>query len=77
MKKGKANGNKTLSRHPNFYRDKECKEVLERMSQHKKMIVTKKQKEEHSKYVAIVIPLVARKVGKSSRTIVAKNFAMS
>ena len=38
--KDKENGNRTLSRHPKLDRDKECKELLERMPQHKKMIVT-------------------------------------
>ena len=34
--KDKENGNRTFSRHPKLYRDKEGKEVLERMSRHKK-----------------------------------------
>ena len=41
------------------------------------MIVTTKQKEEDGKYVATVIPLVATKADKSSKTIAAKKFAMS
>ena len=73
----KTNGNKKLSRHPQLYRDKECKEVLERMSRHKKMIVATKHKEEDWKYVATVIPLVAKKDGKSLRTIATTKFAMS
>ena len=74
--KDKENGNRTLSRHPKLDRDKECKELLERMPQHKNMIVTTKQKEEDWKYVMTVIPLVATKASKSSRTIVATKFAM-
>ena len=41
------------------------------------MIVVTKQTEEDWKYVAIVIPLVVTKVGKSLRTIAATKFAMS
>ena len=41
------------------------------------MIVVTKQTEEDWKYVAIVIPLVATKVGKSLRTIATKKSAMS
>ena len=36
--KDKADGNKTMSRHPELYRDKEYKEALEIMSQHKTLL---------------------------------------